>query len=241
MVNLKKTYDVIIAFLAVTSIVMVIMDYANAITLVSAPYSYIDNSILLLFTIDYFSRFALSKNKISFFKNNIWDLLAILPVNSIFSFFRIARIARVARSIRVMKVLRLTRLVGLSGKLQKNAKKFLKTNGLIYLIIVSLFILATAAVLYSLAENVPLGEAFWWAIATATTVGYGDISPHTAIGKFAAVMLMFVGIGFIGMLTSSLTAFFTHEEDSNKKVLEKLDRIEKENLELKEAINRLKH
>ncbi|KRM97608.1 hypothetical protein FC19_GL001655 [Liquorilactobacillus aquaticus DSM 21051] len=45
-------------------------------------------------------------------------------------------------------------------------------------------------------ENVPLSESFWWAIATATTVGYGDVSPHTAIGKLTAVMLMFVGIGF---------------------------------------------
>lgn len=86
-----------------------------------------------------------------------------------------------------------------------------------------------------------MGESFWWAIATATTVGYGDVSPHTTIGKFTVVLLMFVGIGFIGMLTSSLTAFFTHEEDSNKKVLEKLEQIEKENTKLKEVINKLKH
>lgn len=81
-----------------------------------------------------------------------------------------------------------------------------------------------------------MGESFWWAIATATTVGYGDVSPHTTIGKFAVVLPMFVGIGFIGMLASSLIAFFTHEEDSNKKVLEKLEQIEKENTKLKEVI-----
>ncbi|KRL07877.1 hypothetical protein FC92_GL001448 [Liquorilactobacillus hordei DSM 19519] len=94
--------------------------------------------------------------------------------------------------------------------------------------------------MYSLAENVSLSESFWWAIATATTVGYGDISPHTAVGKFAAVLLMFVGIGFIGMLTSSITEYFTVQENNKEdKILKKLDQLEKENIELKEKINKL--
>lgn len=93
--------------------------------------------------------------------------------------------------------------------------------------------------MYSLAENVSLSESFWWAIATATTVGYGDISPHTAIGKFAAVLLMFVGIGFIGMLTSSITAYFTTADDDSKKILEKLDKLENEYREIKESINKI--
>lgn len=71
-------------------------------------------------------------------------------------------------------------------------------------------------------------------------VGYGDISPHTAIGKLAAVLLMFVGIGFIGTLTSSITAYFAgQEENKEDKILKKLDELEKENLELKERIDKL--
>ncbi|MDN7144979.1 potassium channel family protein [Liquorilactobacillus mali] len=218
---MKRLYDVVISLLAVISVTMVIMDYSNTISIDSYPYNYIDGVILVIFTIDYFARLSLSKNKKQFFKSNIFDLLAIIPVNSIFSFFRIAR------------------LVGLIGKLQKNAKKFLKTNGLIYLILICLAILCISAVMYSLAENVSLSESFWWAIATATTVGYGDISPHTAIGKFAAVLLMFVGIGFIGMLTSSITAYFTTADDDSKKILEKLDKLENEYREIKESINKI--
>ncbi|MFT9412287.1 ion channel [Liquorilactobacillus hordei] len=177
------------------------------------------------------------KRKNYFFKNNIFDLLAIIPVNSVFSFFRIARLVRIAR---LAKIFRLVRLLGLTGKLQKNAQKFLKTNGLIYLMLICLAILCISSVMYSLAENVSLSESFWWAIATATTVGYGDISPHTAIGKFAAILLMFVGIGFIGMLTSSITAYFAGQEDRKEdKILEKLDQLEKENIELKEKIDKL--
>src|SRR5436853_326114 len=45
-----------------------------------------------------------------------------------------------------------------------------------------------------------LGDAFWWAIVTTTTVGYGDVSPVTTEGRLIAVALMVVGIGFIGVL-----------------------------------------
>lgn len=238
--NINRLYDVLIALLAVISVTMVIMDYANTISIDSYPYDYIDNAILIVFAIDYFVRLYLSKNKRLFFKNNIFDLLAIIPVNSIFSLFRIARLARIARVARLAKLFRFTRLIGLTGKLQKNAKKFLKTNGLIYLMLVCLAILCISSVMYSLAESVSLSESFWWAIATATTVGYGDISPHTAIGKFAAVLLMFVGIGFIGMLTSSITAYFAgQDENKEDKILEKLDQLERENMELRKKIDRL--
>lgn len=237
---MKRLYDVLISLLAVISVTMVIMDYANTISIDKYPYNYIDNTILIIFAVDYFVRLYLSKDKTLFFKNNIFDLLAIIPVNSIFSFFRIARLTRIVRISRLAKFFRFTRLIGLTGKLQKNVKKFLKTNGLIYLMIVCLAILCISSVMYSLAENVSLSESFWWAIATATTVGYGDISPHTAVGKFAAVLLMFVGIGFIGMLTSSITEYFTVQENNKEdKILKKLDQLEKENIELKEKINKL--
>ncbi|KRM97607.1 hypothetical protein FC19_GL001654 [Liquorilactobacillus aquaticus DSM 21051] len=98
------------------------MNYMNTIT--SASYTYIGNSIVTIFTLAHFGRFVLSENKSRFFKNSIWYLLAIFPVNLVFSFFRNARIASIARAVRVMKVLRLTRPVGLSGKLQKNTKIF---------------------------------------------------------------------------------------------------------------------
>ncbi|KRN06092.1 hypothetical protein FD15_GL001282 [Liquorilactobacillus sucicola DSM 21376 = JCM 15457] len=67
----EKIYDVIIIFLTVTSIVLVILDYANILQLSSPPYIYIDNSILLLFTVDFFSRLALAKSKNEFLKNNL--------------------------------------------------------------------------------------------------------------------------------------------------------------------------
>ncbi|PIO84381.1 ion transporter [Loigolactobacillus backii] len=223
--------------LAVISIVLVVLDCTGTVSLASAPWGNLDNIILVIFAIDYFSRLLISKNKWQFLKENIFDLIAIIPFNSVFSIFRIARITRIFR------LLRFIRLLGLTGKLQHRLRTFFYTNGLIYLIWTSAAILLLSSFLYSIAEKVPFSESLWWAIATATTVGYGDISPHTAIGKLAAVLLMFVGIGFIGMLTSTIMTYFTNQDSDNDDKLDKmqseLDIIKQQNEDLKNEIRKL--
>jgi voltage-gated potassium channel Kch len=58
-----------------------------------------------------------------------------------------------------------------------------------------------------------LGDALWWAIVTATTVGYGDISPKTPEGRIIAV-LMLVGIGVIGAFTATVASFFVTQDEA---------------------------
>ncbi len=218
------------ALLAIISIVLIVLDYAHEINIISPPYSIIDNSILIVFAIDYFVRLFYAKDKKRFFKENIFDLLSIIPVNNLFYVFRMARIGR---AFRLLKLLRIFRLVGLTGRLHK----FLKTNGLIYYLYISLTVILIASSLYCISEKVSFSTALWWSITTATTVGYGDVSPTTGLGKAAAVLLMFLGIGFIGMLTSSLTNFFDTSTDND---LEKeLAELKQQNQELEDHLSRL--
>lgn len=239
---MKKTllniYSFVILTLALISILLVVFDFVEVINIDKSPWLYFDNGILLIFTVDYFTRLFISKNKWTFFKQNIFDLLAILPFYSAFSFFRFARIMRIMRFARAF---RFVRLIGFIGKAQHYLHGFLKTNGFIYLIWTSLSILILSATLYSLAEGVSWGNSLWWALTTATTVGYGDISPHTVIGKIAAILLMIVGIGFIGSLTSTLTTFFTQKNNGSSldKIYNKLEQMENENIELKRKMDYL--
>ncbi|WP_263296625.1 ion transporter [Limosilactobacillus reuteri] len=223
-------YDISMALLAIISIVLIVLDYAHEINIISPPYSIIDNSILIIFAVDYFVRLFYAKDKKRFFKENIFDLLSIIPVNNLFYVFRMARIGR---AFRLLKLLRIFRLVGLTGRLHK----FLKTNGLVYYLYISLTVILIASSLYCISEKVSFGTALWWSITTATTVGYGDVSPTTGLGKAAAVLLMFLGIGFIGMLTSSLTNFFDTSTDNNLE--SELTKLKQQNQELEDHLSRL--
>lgn len=146
-------YQLFIALIALISILLLLFDCAHAINLSQSPYVWIDRGIWAILVVDYFARLAIAKDKIQFFKENIWDLLSIIPTNSIFTLFRFARVARV---FHMLRVLRLLRLVGLTVRL----KRFFHTDGLIYYLYLSCGILFIAAGMYSISEGVSFSTAF---------------------------------------------------------------------------------
>lgn len=80
-----------------------------------------------------------------------------------------------------------------------------------------------------------LWDGVWWAVTTATTVGYGDIYPVTVQGQIIGIALMFVGIGFLSLLTASIASRFVKEErgTEHEETIEALRRIEVELAELR--------
>ena len=83
------------------------------------------------------------------------------------------------------------------------------------------------------------GDGMWWALVTITTVGYGDITPMTTVGRFVASALMFVGLGLISSVTAIISVKFIQnfvDHHTNDDVLEKLDEMQKDLDELKKKI-----
>ena len=81
------------------------------------------------------------------------------------------------------------------------------------------------------------GDGIWWALVTVTTVGYGDITPSTTLGRFVASALMFLGLGLIATVTAIVSAKFTQnfvDTHTNDDVLKKLEELESEIENLKE-------
>lgn len=78
------------------------------------------------------------------------------------------------------------------------------------------------------------GDALWWALATVTTVGYGDTYPVTPAGRAVAFFVMAVGIAVFGILTAGIAAYFVESsageerasDDRLDRILEKLDALE---------------
>ncbi len=244
--KLQLIYESLMFFLALLSIILVISSAFSLISITDQPYKTIEVLILGVFWLDYLARLFISKNKREFFRNNFFDLLAILPLSKSFTFFRLIRIIKLAQLLQPYKVARLVRVLEWILQANKNLNNFLKTNGFVYLLYSTILLIVSSALLLSYAEGISFSDSLWWALVTCTTIGYGDIVPVTSMGRFVAVVLMIFGIGFLGMLTSTITTFIANRAKERKKNLEaemgiNNEHISSEYLELVDIINDLDH
>ena len=84
-----------------------------------------------------------------------------------------------------------------------------------------------------------LGDGIWWALVTITTVGYGDITPVTPLGRVVASSLMLLGLGLIATITAIVSAKFIQnfvDHHTNDDVLEKLDEMQLELDDIKKKL-----
>jgi len=61
-----------------------------------------------------------------------------------------------------------------------------------------------------------IGHAMWWAVATLTTVGYGDVYPVTNVGKFLSAIIAIIGIGIVALPTGIISSAFIEKIQSDK-------------------------
>lgn len=147
---------------------------------------------------------------------SIWsliDLLALLPfllVGFDASAFYL-RLFRLLRVLRIARLGRFTRAWKTLGKAFVSRRYELLVSGVLALI---LMLVSSTFLFIFEAEGQPevfgsVPRALWWSVATLTTVGYGDVTPHTAIGQFFAGLTAFAGIGLVAMPTGILAAAFS--------------------------------
>lgn len=252
---LLNNYENISILLALITIIINLLDIFNFIDLNFSNLIYIDNFILLYFILEFFIRFYYSLDKKTFLKNNVFDLIAIIPFNSFFKVFRLFKLFRfikLTKFTKLIKFFRFFKTIIFFKKIKKTVIKFLFTNNLIYMLgVCSIIILLGAFGIYSFEKNITVNtfiDSIWWSFVTATTVGYGDVSPSTLPGRIVAVILMITGIGTIGSVTGTFATFFikdTHEISLDNKLNEYIkisnELTENEKIEVINFINYIKY
>jgi len=151
------------------------------------------------------------------------DLLAILPFYLPFTGVDL----RFLRIMRMMRIFRVAKLGRYSQSLQMLQRVItVKKEQLVCSLFILLLLVIIAASMLYYAENGVQPEAFssiptsmWWAIATLTTVGYGDISPITGMGRLMASVIAVLGIGMVALPTGILGAGFVEEMNQRQKSL----------------------
>lgn len=141
------------------------------------------------------------------------DLMAILPFYLGMFFSVDLRFLRVLRLLRVFKLTRYSSAMSLLLKvLQDEARAF----GAAFFILIVIMIFASSGI-YLFEHKVQpdafgsIPAAIWWAVATLTTVGYGDVTPVTVGGKVFGSSIMIIGVGMVALPAGILASAFSEQ------------------------------
>ena len=132
---------------------------------------------------------------------------------------RFLRILRLSRFLRILKVNRYTNSLKLIWSVIKEKKSELIVTGFATL----LLLIIASFIMYNIeGEKQPdvfpnILASFWWAIATLTTVGYGDVYPITGLGKFISGLIALMGIGLVALPTGIISSGFIKRLEKQKK------------------------
>jgi voltage-gated potassium channel len=212
--RLGKLFDIILLSLILASTAIIMME---SVPKLDKRFHYtfliLEWVISIFFTIEYSMRITVIKNKrnyiFSFF--GIIDFLALVPFFLSF-FFPITKYFLIFRMLRMLRVFRIFNLLDFmnDGYLIVRALKNSSRKIYIFLLFLIIFSVIVGSLMFMVEggrqgfETIP--QSIYWAVVTVTTVGYGDVSPITPLGKFFAVILMLAGYSIIAVPTGIVTA-----------------------------------
>lgn len=231
----SKIFDIGIICLIIINVILVIADTFDLPPVIGKISSITELISVIIFSIEYVCRLFTSdllypdlkpykaRIKYIFSFMALIDLFAILPFYIPFIIkvdLRVLRILRIIRLFRVFKINRYTSALSAIAMVFKRKK-----NQLISSIFVVLLLMVIASVLMYNVEHDAQPEAFsnafsalWWAVATLTTVGYGDVYPVTVFGKILSAVIAILGIGLVAVPTGIISAGFMETIEDDKSI-----------------------
>jgi voltage-gated potassium channel len=199
--------------LAVAMLPLVLLEESSGDPSVQNTAEALSAGIWFAFVGEYVFSFMRSAGKARFVRSHWFDLLIIVLTPPV------TWLPNELNTLRALRAVRLLRAVAVVGRSQHTIRRYLKRGSLPYLGILSVFVvviggLAIHTIEPETADSV--GDGLWWAAATLSTVGYGDIAPTTLMGRIVAVILMLVGVGTFAGLTAAIAAYFVEDDTATR-------------------------
>ncbi|KAA2220435.1 ion transporter [Chryseobacterium sediminis] len=227
--RLGKLFDIILLSLILASTAIIMME---SVPKLDKRFHYtfliLEWVISIFFTLEYSMRIAVVKNKRSYIFSffGVIDFLALVPFFLSF-FFPITKYFLIFRMLRMLRIFRIFNLLDFmnDGYLIVRALKNSSRKIYIFLLFLIIFSVIVGSLMFMVEggrqgfETIP--QSIYWAVVTVTTVGYGDVSPITPLGKFFAVVLMLAGYSIIAVPTGIVTAEMRNKRQNLELICER--------------------
>jgi len=208
-----KTFDVLLIISILASVVAVMLDSIDVVQSQHGILLYrIEWFFTILFTVEYVLRLLCVGRTLNYAMSfyGMVDLLAIIPtyLSLLLPGTQYLLVIRILRILRIFRILKLATYLG-ESKLLIKALQTSRRKISVFLFTVLTLVIIFGSLMYVIEgrENgfTSIPRSIYWAIVTMTTVGYGDISPQTALGQAIASMVMILGYGIIAVPTGIVT------------------------------------
>jgi voltage-gated potassium channel len=214
-----RLFDIVLLWVIVASVIVVMLD---SVASLQARYGRIFDALewgfTLFFTVEYLARLLCVKRPDRYARSffGIVDLLAVLPTYLALFFPGLHSLIdiRMLRLLRVFRILKLTEYVveyrRLGAAFYASRRKISVFIGTVFMLVV---LVGTLMYLIEGPENgfTSIPMSVYWAITTVTTVGFGDITPKTDLGRTLASFTMLLGWGILAVPTGIVTAEMTSQ------------------------------
>ncbi|MBQ9639651.1 MAG: ion transporter [Bacteroidales bacterium] len=151
----------------------------------------------------------------------IMDILSILPSLGVFGrSLKVLRMVRLLKTLRLFKFLRYSRQIQVLVRVLKKERKILLTVmgiAVAYIFVTALIMFNVESTAEGAAVFSTFFDALYWATTTLTTVGYGDISPVSSVGRFISMLSSLFGVAVIALPSGVITASYLDELREQKK------------------------
>lgn len=209
-----KLFDITVISLILLSVAAVFLESVRSIRAVfGTELSIAEWFFTILFTIELALRMISVRHPMKYILSfyGMVDMIAILPtyIGLVTPGTQYFLAIRILRLLRIFRTLKLTSYIS-ESRVITTALNRSKPKIIVFLVAVVTIVTVVGALMYVIEGEAhgfnDIPTSIYWAVVTLTTVGYGDISPQTGLGKFLASIVMIMGYGIIAVPTGIVTA-----------------------------------